>query len=115
MDIITKIDEDLKTLYDEVYYRDLPEQYNPDNFITYFILDTRLKNFSGNTAMTEQFDIQIEVISKSNPYNLFKIISEGLIEKGYTILNPIQDEIYKRNDIFLYSKKINVRYINYLK
>ena len=59
MDIITKIDADLKTLYDEVYYRDLPEQYNPDNFITYFILDTRLKNFSGNTAMTEQFDIQI--------------------------------------------------------
>lgn len=106
--IRNKIKTDLKdtrisSLCDKVYMLHKPNSVTADTYIEWQILNNTEDDFIGNSNLTDEFLIQVDIFTKGDFTALEEAIKLVLKEKGYG--NKGSFDTYEE-DTFLFSSKM---------
>lgn len=108
MNIRNKIRMDLKDprikgLCDKVYMLHKPNNIVADTYIEWQKISNVESDFSGNTNLTEEYLVQIDIFTKGDFTLIEEVIRLVLKEKGYGLKSAFDDY---EEETFLYTSKL---------
>lgn len=100
-------DKRIASICNNIFFLHKQEDIKCDTYIEYEILKKKYYNYAGNKNFDEDYVIQVDIFSKSNYFNLEKVLTDVLEEKGYYFLESA--DLYE-DDTKLYHNASRWRY-----